>query len=64
MKPVSVEINEAVMRLIDQMAAQEANAYVGDPNDTYDKILKLCNYNMDLVAAHFDVASERDEPRF
>lgn len=57
-------IDPAVLRLIDTMSAQEANAYIGDPNDTYDKIIKACNYNMDLVAAHFEYASERDEPRF
>jgi hypothetical protein len=63
-KPVSTDINKDVLRLIDTMAAQEANAYEGDPNITYDKIIAACNYNMDLVAQHFEYASDIDEPRF
>lgn len=61
---ITFKINDEVMRLIDLMSAQEANAFDGDPNETYDKILKACNYNMDVVAEHFDYASNFDEPRF
>ena len=64
MKPISTEINDEVIRLIDLMSAQEANAFDGDPNITYDKIIKACNYNMDVVAEHFEYASGIDEPRF
>ncbi len=64
MKPNSTEINDEVMRLTDLMSAQEANAFDVDPNVTYDKIIKACNYNMDVVAQHFDYASNIDEPRF
>ena len=61
---ITLKINDEVMRLIDLMSAQEANAFDGDPNDTYDKIIKACNYNMDVVAEHFELASNNDEPRF
>lgn len=61
---VTLEINEEVMRLIDLMSAQEANAFDGDPNETYDKILKVCGYNYDVVAEHFELASNKDEPPF
>jgi hypothetical protein len=61
---ITLKIDDEVMRLIDLMSAQEANAFDGDPNDTYDKILKACNYNMDVVAGHFELASNNDEPRF
>ena len=61
---ITFKIDDEVMRLIDLMSAQEANAFDGDPNDTYDKILKACNYNMDVVAEHFELASNNDEPRF
>ena len=61
---ITLKINDEVMRLIDLMSAQEANAFDGDPNETYDKIIKACNYNMDVVAQHFDYASDIDEPRF
>jgi hypothetical protein len=61
---ITLKIDDEVMRLIDLMSAQEANAFDGDPNDTYDKILKACNYNMDVVAEHFELASNNDEPRF
>jgi len=59
-----MKLDPAVLRLIDELSAQEANAYVGDPNDTYDKIIKLCNYNMDVVTAHFEAKANIDEPRF
>ena len=61
---ITLKIDDEVMRLIDLMSAQEANAFDGDPNDTYDKIIKACNYNMDVVAEHFELASNNDEPRF
>jgi hypothetical protein len=61
---ITLKIDDEVMRLIDLMSAQEANAFDGDPNVTYDKILKACNYNMDVVAEHFELASNNDEPRF
>lgn len=61
---ITFKINDEVMRLIDLMSAQEANAFDGDPNETYDKIIKACNYNMDVVAQHFDIASNKDEPPF
>jgi len=61
---ITFKIDDEVMRLIDLMSAQEANAFDGDPNVTYDKILKACNYNMDVVAEHFELASNNDEPRF
>ena len=61
---ITLKIDDEVMRLIDLMSAQEANAFDGDPNDTYDKIIKACNYNMDVVAEHFEYASNNDEPRF
>ena len=61
---ITFKINDEVMRLIDLMSAQEANAFDGDPNVTYDKIIKACNYNMDVVAEHFDLASNKDEPPF
>jgi hypothetical protein len=62
--PITLKINDEVMRLIDLMSAQEANAFDGDPNETYDKIIKACNYNMDVVAQHFELASSKDEPPF
>jgi len=62
--PITLKINDEVMRLIDLMSAQEANAFDGDPNETYDKIIKACNYNMDVVAQHFELASSKDEQPF
>lgn len=61
---ITFKIDDEVMRLIDLMSAQEANAFDGDPNETYDKIIKACNYNMDVVAEHFELASNKDEPLF
>ena len=51
MKPISTEINDEVMRLIDLMSAQEANAFDGDPNITYDKI--NASFYIDDKAIHF-----------
>ena len=61
---ITLKIDNEVMRLIDLMSAQDANAFDGAPNDTYDKIIKACNYNMDVVAQHFEIASNKDEPPF
>ena len=54
-------ISQDVMSLISELDAQYAGAWPGDPNDTYNKILSLCNHNMDLVAAHFEAADMEPE---
>lgn len=51
-----MQIDNDVVRLIYEYNAQYAGAYAGDPDHTYDKILKLCNHDFDLVAAHFEYA--------
>ncbi len=51
-----IDINPKVMKLVSELDAQYAGAWPGDPNETYDKILAMCNHNMDSVAAHFEQA--------
>lgn len=51
-----MQIDNDVVRLIYEMNAQYAGAYTGDPEATYDKILAMCNHNLDAVAAHFEYA--------
>lgn len=53
-----MQIDNDVVRLIYEYNAQYAGAYSGDPDATYDKILMLCNHNLDLVAAHFEYADD------
>lgn len=54
-------ISQDVIELISQLNAQYAGAWPGDPNATYDRILSLCNHNMDLVAAHFEAVDMEPE---
>ncbi len=51
-----MKIDNDILKLIYQYNAQYAGAFVGDPNATYDKILQLCNHNLQMVADHFEYA--------
>ena len=51
-----MKINRKVMKLIAEYNAQYANAWPGDPEVTYDKILQRCNHNLQMVADHFEYA--------
>ena len=49
-----------VLKLIELYNAQYAGAYAGDPETTYDKILQLCNHNLQMVADHFEYADNTE----
>ncbi len=48
------------MKLIAEYNAQYANAWPGDPEVTYDKILQLCNHNLQMVTDHFEYADNTE----
>lgn len=51
-----MQINKDVLKLIAKYDGQYAGHLSGDPERTYDKILKLCNHNLQLAADHFEYA--------
>ena len=55
-----VQIDRKVMELIAEYNAQYANAWPGDPETTYDKILQRCNHNLQMVADHFEYADNTE----
>ena len=55
-----MKVDQKVMILIAEYNAQYANAWPGDPETTYDKILQLCNYNLQMVADHFEYADNTE----
>ena len=55
-----MKVDQKVMKLIAEDTAQYANAWPGDPETTYDKILQLCNYNLQMVTDHFEYADNTE----
>ena len=55
-----MKLKSDVLELIQLYNAQYAGAYAGDPETTYDKILKLCNHNLQMVADHFEYADNTE----
>ena len=55
-----MKVDQKVMKLIAEYNAQYANARPGDPETTYDKILQLCNYNLQMVTDHFEYADNTE----
>ena len=55
-----MKVDQKVMKLIAEYNAQYANAWPGDPATTYDKILQLCNYNLQMVTDHFEYADNTE----
>ena len=55
-----MQLKPDVLELIQMYNAQYAGAYAGDPETTYDKILQLCNHNLQMVADHFEYADNTE----
>ena len=58
-----MQLKADVLELIQLYNAQYAGAYAGDPEATYNKILQLCNHNLQMVTDHFEYADNTEPLR-